>query len=74
MTSPLPLSSPSISPIFGRLTLDALPLHEIPVLVAFAGTAVGGLALLAVITYYKAWGTLWRDWFTSVDHKKIGIM
>jgi predicted MFS family arabinose efflux permease len=48
MTSPLPLSSPSISPIFGRLTLDALPLHEIPVLVAFAGTAVGGLALLAV--------------------------
>ncbi|MDR6848700.1 cytochrome o ubiquinol oxidase subunit 1 [Sphingomonas sp. BE270] len=74
MTSPLPLSSPSISPIFGRLTLDALPLHEIPVLVAFAGTAVGGLALLAVITYYKAWGMLWRDWFTSVDHKKIGIM
>jgi cytochrome o ubiquinol oxidase subunit 1 len=22
----------------------------------------------------KLWGTLWRDWITSVDHKKIGIM
>uniref|UniRef100_UPI0035C99A56 cytochrome o ubiquinol oxidase subunit I n=1 Tax=uncultured Sphingomonas sp. TaxID=158754 RepID=UPI0035C99A56 len=65
---------PAVSPLLGRLTLDALPLHELPVLLAFGGVTVGGIALLAVITYFKAWGWLWRDWFTSVDHKKIGVM
>ncbi len=29
---------------------------------------------LALITKFKLWGPLWRDWFTTVDHKKIGIM
>ncbi|WNO54771.1 cytochrome o ubiquinol oxidase subunit I [Stakelama saccharophila] len=62
------------SPIFGRLTLDAIPLHE-PILIAtFAMVAVGGGAVLGALTYFRLWGPLWRDWFTSVDHKKIGIM
>jgi cytochrome o ubiquinol oxidase subunit 1 len=26
------------------------------------------------MTYYRVWGTLWHDWLTSIDHKKIGIM
>ncbi len=60
--------------IFGRLTWEAIPYHE-PILIAtFAAVALGGLALLAAITYFKVWGVLWRDWFTSIDHKKIGIM
>jgi cytochrome o ubiquinol oxidase subunit 1 len=60
--------------LFGRLTLDALPLHE-PILVAtFAAVALGGLALLALLTRYRLWGYLWKEWFTSVDHKRIGIM
>ena len=60
--------------IFGRLTWDALPLH-VPILVAtFAGVAVIGLAIMAAITRYRLWGYLWREWFTSVDHKKIGVM
>ncbi|KQV30835.1 cytochrome o ubiquinol oxidase subunit I [Rhizobium sp. Root1203] len=60
--------------IFGRLTLEAIPYHE-PILVAtFAAVALGGIALLGVVTYFKLWGYLWRDWLTSVDHKKIGIM
>jgi len=60
--------------LFGRLSLEALPLHE-PILVAtFAMVALGGLALAGALTYYRLWGTLWREWFTSVDHKKIGIM
>ena len=33
-----------------------------------------GAALLGALTYFKLWGYLWREWFTSVDHKKIGIM
>ncbi len=60
--------------LFGRLTLDAVPLHEPILLVTFAMVALGGVAVLGALTYFKLWGTLWRDWFTSVDHKKIGIM
>ncbi|WP_454689097.1 cytochrome o ubiquinol oxidase subunit I [Achromobacter aloeverae] len=60
--------------LFGRLSLDAIPYHE-PILVGtFAVVALGGLALLAALTYFKVWGYLWREWFTSIDHKKIGIM
>ena len=60
--------------ILGRLSLDAIPYHE-PILVAtFLGVALGGIGVLAAITYFKFWGPLWRDWITSIDHKKIGIM
>ncbi|KZD25581.1 cytochrome o ubiquinol oxidase subunit I [Tardiphaga robiniae] len=60
--------------IFGRLTLESFPYHE-PILVAtFAMVALGGIVLLAALTYFKLWGYLWKEWFTSVDHKKIGIM
>jgi cytochrome o ubiquinol oxidase subunit 1 len=60
--------------IFGRLTLDAIPYHEPILVVTFLAVALGGIALIGLITYYRFWGTLWRDWLTSVDHKKIGIM
>src|SRR5690606_30275279 len=30
--------------------------------------------LLGALTKYRLWGYLWKEWFTSVDHKKIGIM
>src|SRR5215469_11638349 len=60
--------------IFGRLTLESLPLHNPIVLGTFAVVALGAIALLGAITYFKLWGYLWREWFTSIDHKKIGIM
>jgi len=60
--------------LFGRLTWEAIPLHEPILLATFVAMALGGLALLGALTYFKVWGTLWRDWFTSIDHKKIGIM
>jgi len=60
--------------IFGRLRWESLPIHE-PILVAtFAVVALGGGALIYAITRYGLWGYLWREWFTSIDHKKIGIM
>ncbi|WP_413626787.1 cytochrome o ubiquinol oxidase subunit I [Luteibacter sp. Lutesp34] len=60
--------------MFGRLTLEAIPYHE-PILIGtFAAVAIGGIALLALITKHKLWGYLWSEWFTSIDHKKIGIM
>ncbi len=60
--------------VFGRFTLEAIPYHEPILLATFAGVVIGGLALIALITRMKAWGYLWHEWFTSVDHKKIGIM
>ena len=66
-------SSPSL--LFGRMTWDSIPmLHDPIILVTFIGTVIGGVAMLGAITKYRLWGTLWRDWFTSIDHKKIGIM
>jgi cytochrome aa3-600 menaquinol oxidase subunit 1 len=32
------------------------------------------LAIIFVLTYFKKWGWLWREWLTTVDHKRIGIM
>jgi cytochrome o ubiquinol oxidase subunit 1 len=59
---------------FGRLTLQAFPAHE-PILVAtFVAVALGGLIVLGLISYFRLWGYLWREWFTTIDHKRIGIM
>jgi cytochrome o ubiquinol oxidase subunit 1 len=60
--------------IFGRLTFEAIPYHEPILIVTFVVVALGGMALFGLITKYKLWGYLWNEWFTSVDHKKIGIM
>ena len=60
--------------IFGRFSLDSLPLHEPILVVTFIGVAIGGAALLGALTYFRCWGYLWTEWFTSVDHKRIGVM
>lgn len=60
--------------IFGRLTWEAIPFHDPIILSTFAMVALGGVAVLAALTRYKLWGYLWNGWFTTIDHKKIGIM
>lgn len=35
---------------------------------------VVSLAIIVGLTYFKKWGYLWREWLTTVDHKRIGIM
>ena len=60
--------------LFGNLTLSAIPFH-VPVVMgatAFMGLVV--LVVLGTITYFKKWTWLWKEWLTTVDHKKIGIM
>lgn len=32
------------------------------------------VAIVAGLTYFKKWGYVWRNWLTTVDHKKIGVM
>ncbi len=39
-----------------------------------AGIILGLLAVVAGLTYFKKWGYLWREWLTSLDAKRIGIM
>jgi cytochrome o ubiquinol oxidase subunit I len=63
-----------LHPVLGRLGWDSLPLHE-PILIAtFIAVVLGGTMVFALITKFRLWGHLWRDWVTSIDHKKIGIM
>jgi len=60
--------------MFGKLTWDAIPLHE-PIPLFAAAVVVLVLAGLLVLTTVKGWWpVLWRDWITSVDHKRIGVM
>ena len=60
--------------MFGKLTWDAIPLHD-PIPLFAAGlvllTIVG---VLALVTFKGWWPVLWGDWITSVDHKRIGVM
>jgi cytochrome o ubiquinol oxidase subunit I len=60
--------------MWGRLDWDAVPLHE-PIPLAAAALVVAVLAgLLVLVTAKGWWPVLWRDWITSVDHKRIGVM
>ncbi|MBI2007790.1 cbb3-type cytochrome c oxidase subunit I, partial [Candidatus Saccharibacteria bacterium] len=59
--------------MLGRLNLDAL--YQGPVTAAGQLSLVlAGIAIVAFLTYKKRWKWLWREWLTSVDPKKIGIM
>lgn len=60
--------------MFGKLTFDAIPLHEPILVVTMIAVVLGGLVVVAGLTYFKKWGYLWNEWFTSVDHKRIGVM
>ena len=59
--------------MFGRLTFAALEQGPI-VFGAQIFMLLGALAVVGGITYLKKWGWLWREWFTSLDAKKIGVM
>ena len=60
--------------VLGKLTWDAIPIHEPILLATFVMVGLGGVTLLTVMTYFKWWGPLWSEWITSVDHKRVGIM
>jgi len=60
--------------MFGRLTWDAIPFHEPIPLITSIVVIVGAVAVLAIVVL-KGWlPYLWREWITSVDHKRIGVM
>jgi cytochrome o ubiquinol oxidase subunit I len=60
--------------MFGKLSWDAIPFHQPIVMIA---SAVVALVLTSVLGWTVVKGHmpyLWREWFTSVDHKRIGVM
>jgi cytochrome o ubiquinol oxidase subunit 1 len=58
----------------GKLTWAAIPFHQpIPMAASLFMTA-GVFAMLALATWKRWWPYLWREWLTSVDHKRIGVM
>jgi cytochrome o ubiquinol oxidase subunit 1 len=60
--------------MWGRLSLAAIPLDQpIPM----TASVVVGIVIAGVLVYItlKGWlPYLWREWITSVDHKRIGVM
>ncbi|MCE0743217.1 cytochrome o ubiquinol oxidase subunit I [Acetobacter sicerae] len=60
--------------MLGRLSFADIPL-DVPILVGtFLGVAIAGIAVLGLITYFGKWGYLWKEWLTSVDHKRLAVM
>jgi len=60
--------------MFGKLSLRAVPVDNPIIMSAVVGTLVVGIAVVVLVTYFKKWPYLWREWLTSLDHKRIGIM
>jgi cytochrome o ubiquinol oxidase subunit I len=60
--------------MLGRLSWDALPLDQpIPLVTSLVVIGVI-LAVLLWLTVSGYWPYLFREWITSVDHKRIGVM
>ncbi|WP_102223217.1 cbb3-type cytochrome c oxidase subunit I [Acidimangrovimonas sediminis] len=78
------MNSDHTSALFGRMDLESLDflkvfLHPFDTnLLILSGAAwvviLGGIFVVAVMTYMKWWKPLFLDWLISVDHKKIGVM
>src|ERR1700741_2656576 len=58
----------------GRLSWDAIPFDQPIIMGTSAVVGLGILAILGLVTYKGWWPYLWREWITSVDHKRIGVM
>jgi len=59
--------------MFGKLSLHAIP-HDPIAAGGAASMVLGALTVMLVLTYFKRWTWLWKEWITSLDHKRIGIM
>src|SRR5258705_4097739 len=62
------------SNIMGRLTWAAIPFDQPVVMIASGTVGFAIFCVLALVTVKGWWPYLWREWITSVDHKRIGVM
>src|SRR6185312_10623291 len=60
--------------MFGKLDWSAIPISQpIPLITSIVIILVM-LGVLGVVTVKGWWPYLWREWITTVDHKRIGVM
>jgi cytochrome o ubiquinol oxidase subunit I len=59
--------------MFGDLTIQAI-IHGPVETVGQLSVVLGGVFAASLITITKRWTWLWKEWLTTVDAKKIGIM
>ena len=60
--------------MLGKLTWSAVPFDQPIPLVAAGIVGLAGLAVLGWVIVRGHFPYLWREWITSVDHKRIGVM
>ena len=48
--------------MFGKLTLSAIPYDNMVTFSAVIGAAFLGLVIMALITYYRKWTYLYKEW------------
>jgi cytochrome o ubiquinol oxidase subunit 1 len=60
--------------LLGKLSWDAIPFDQPVIMGASAMMILAVMFILAWITLKGHWPYLWREWLTSVDHKRIGVM
>lgn len=61
--------------LFGNLNYESFPFLYNPIIAgATLFSLLIGLAVFWVITKNKLWTYLWKEWITTIDHKKIGVM
>jgi cytochrome aa3-600 menaquinol oxidase subunit 1 len=52
----------------------AVPFPGPTIYASMVAIALTVIAIIVGLSYFKKWGFLWREWLTTVDHKRIGIM
>ena len=60
--------------MWGKLSWDAVPYDQPIPMAAGVGVVLGMVGVLGWIVLRGHLPYLWREWITSVDHKRIGIM
>src|SRR5215469_8559549 len=60
--------------MLGKLSWSAVPFDQPIPLITSAVVILAVLGVLVLVTVKGWWPYLWREWITSVDHKRIGIM
>ena len=60
--------------LLGKLSWSAIPFDQPIVMGATAFMVLVVAGILGWVTLKGYWSYLWREWLTSVDHKRIGVM
>lgn len=60
--------------MFGKLTFSAIPYHEPIIMFTYMIIIIVSVLIFCSITYVGKWKYLWKNWITTLDHKKIAIM